>query len=182
MKEAITGMLGEKPEEMKVEVTMDEILFVQNLLRKIGTTAEKVDYNSDWSSLAHELTSSNLSLEEKLAKLDQSIAEDRAKLPPEIEKKTLDEKYSDFLSKIAEHNNLNYEVVSNNESILLKYGNDSVLMEVRTNARVGERSPISFYLVVSPEDATKTWFQEMVNEIGGDVRVDGAQSYLNDIF
>jgi hypothetical protein len=117
------------------------------------------------------LMSSDSAREERYAKTKQAIAELKAEFPTtEIEKKTLDKEYHDFLGKIAERDNVDYDVIYNGDNILLKYGNDSVLMDKYSSARVGERGPISFYLVVSPEDAAKPWFQEMIDAVGGDVR------------
>jgi hypothetical protein len=132
---------------------------------------EKLNPDNDWDIL-----SSDLSDEEYHARIKQRIANYESTLSPEDEEKMLDEKYRDFLSELAERNKTSSDVIDEGMDTLIKYGNDSVRMTLHTNARVGENGPISGYFSVSPEDAAKTWFQEMINEVGGDVRVDESQS------
>jgi hypothetical protein len=108
----------------------------------------------------------------ELTKFDEELAELEAEFPTtKIEKKTLDEKYRDFLNKMSKHDGIDYELINNGMDIVINYGPDSVHMISYTNARAGERGPILGYFTVTSEDAAKPWFQEMISEVGGDVRV-----------
>jgi hypothetical protein len=131
------------------------------------------DSTNEWDTLM----SSDLTREEHYIRTKQALAKLKAEFPTtEIEKeKTLDEEYRNFLNKLAERDGVNYNFINKGLDIIINYGTDNVHMISHTNARVGEKGPISGYFVVSPEDAAKTWFQEMINEVGGDVRIDESQ-------
>jgi hypothetical protein len=86
---------------------------------------------------------------------------DRAKNIP-------DEEYRNKLRKMAERDNINdYAVVCDGSCILLRYGDDEVRMMLHNNAK-DDMSQTYRYLTVSPEDAEKVWFREMVKAVIGD--------------
>ncbi|MDR2360887.1 MAG: hypothetical protein LBD85_06375 [Oscillospiraceae bacterium] len=117
-----------------------------------------------------EISSSDLPLKEKRAKIMQIIAEyEKANPEPEPEKeKTLSEEYRDVLKEMAERDGVTTTVEKEGMSTILQYGDDIVRItnKVTGGSLVGERGPIYAESFVTKEDSEKAWFREVLEKVG----------------